>query len=380
MYNRIMAIVGEKEFIKRVKNLGEISFKPGERSNPEIMDSHDLRYVESGDFCANLHIHTKYSDGIMTVPELYEKAKEIPNVFIAITDHDNIDGAKEAFKTCPDDVKLSLGVEISTVAINFPKQPRPLSIHLLVYGIDPFDKNLNEFLDNKRGLKLQLAKDTIKKLNDVLPKYNFTLEEASLCHPMILMGQDEVAHPLKKYISGKIILNHYFPNANFSYEEPIFKFKYLFKGQEPYHITYKKALEMYTQCSLPLIPENIFEEIYIAKEVLLSAHPIVGKMLEPFASFEDTVEFISNLDSGVMSIAHPARTKAYTPEFYNYLFYNFKKYGKEKAIFYEKYYQSYEDRYFIEWAPVIDNAAEGLSATGGLDSHGHGIIYRGSHY
>ena len=373
-----MAIVGEEEFIKRVQNLKELSFKPGERSNPEIMDSHDLRYVESGDFCANLHIHTEYSDGIMTIPELYKNAQEIPDCLVAITDHDTIEGAKEAYKSCP--ISLCLGVEISTVAINFPKQPKPLPIHLLVYGINPFDKKLNNFLDTKRDLKLQLAKDTIKKLKSALPEYDFNLEEAALCHPMILKGQDEVAHPLKKYTSGKIILNHFFPNANFSYEEPIYKYKYLFKGKEPFHITYKKALEMYTHCSLTLIPDNILEKINIAREIYLSAHPSIGKMLEPFASFEETVEFVTTLDSGVMSIAHPARTKAYTPEFYNYLFYNFKKYGKEKAMFYEKYYQSYEDRYFMEWQPVIDNAAEGLSATGGLDSHGHNITYRSSHY
>ena len=375
-----MPILNEQEFIKKVKNLNELSFKPGERTNPEVMDTHDLRYVESGDFCANLHIHTHYSDGVMTVPELIKKAEEIPNCLVAITDHDNIDGTKEAAKIKDIKPNLCLGVEISTIAINFPKQPKPLPIHLLVYGINPFDKKLNEFLDRKRDLKLQLAKETIKKLNEKLPEYNFSLEEASLCHPMILKGQDEVAHPLKKYTSGKIILDHFFPNANFSYEEPIFHFKYLFKGLEPYHITYKKALEMYTHCSLPLIPEDIFEKIAEAREIYSEAHPKIGKMLEPFSPFEETVEFVTTLDSGVMSIAHPARTKAYTPEFYNYLFYNFKKYGKEKAMFYEKYYQSYEDRYFIEWEPVINNAADGLFATGGLDSHGHNITYRSSHY
>ena len=139
-------------------------------------------------------------------------------------------------------------------------------------------------------------------------------------------------------------------------------------------------MENYAHCSLSLVPDEIIEKITKAREIYTQAHPSVGKMLEPFCSFEETVEFISHLDNGVMSIAHPARTKAYVPEFYNYLFYNFKKYGREKAMFYEKYYQSYEDRYYREWAPVIDNAAEGLLATGGYDSHGIGITSRGSHY
>ncbi|MBO6088189.1 PHP domain-containing protein [bacterium] len=373
-----MGILSEKEFIERVKNFSEKSFKVGEREFPEIVDTNDTEYVETGDFCANLHIHTQYSDGIMSIPELLSETKKYKNVLVAITDHDTVDGCKEARKINDKEVDLVLGTEISTIAINFPKQPKPLPIHLLVYGIDPFNKKLNEYLDYKRDLKLQLAKDTVKKLNEALPEYDFSMEEASLCHPMILKGQDEIAHPLKKYTSGKILLNHYFPNADFSYEEPIFKFKYLFKGLESYFITYKKALEMYTNCSLPLIPDEIIGKIYKARDIYTQSHPSIGKMLDAFSSFEDAVEFFAQF--GVLSIAHPARTKAYTPEFYNYLFYNFKRYGKEKAKFYEKYYQSYDGSYYKEWESIIDRAAEGLIPTGGIDSHGHNILYRSSHY
>lgn len=375
-----MSIVEEKDFISRVKSLNENSFKVGERSNSEVMDSHDDRFLKSGEFRANLHIHTEYSDGIMTVPDLISKTSEIPNMLTAITDHDTVEGAKELYRISPHNADICAGIEISTIANKFPKQPKSLPIHLLVYGIDPFNKELNELLDYKRDAKLKLAHKTVKKLNEVLPEYNFTLEEAAKCHPMILKGQDEIAHPLKKYTSAKIILNHYFPNADFSYEEPIFKFKHLFKGTEPFHITYKIALQMFTNCTLPLVPDFINEKVKAAREVYMQAHPSVGKDMDEFCMFEQTVEFISKLDCGVMSIAHPARTRAYTPEFYNYLFYNYKKYGKEKALFYEKYYQSYEDRYYQEWAPVIDNAAEGLFATGGYDSHGDNIISRSSHY
>ena len=128
-----MGIVNEKEFIERVKNFSEISFKAGERLNPEIMDSHDLRYLNSGDFCANLHIHTKYSDGIMSVDDLIKKTSEIPNMFTALTDHDTVDGAKELYKINPD-VDICAGIEISTLALNFPKQLKPLPVHLLVYS------------------------------------------------------------------------------------------------------------------------------------------------------------------------------------------------------------------------------------------------------
>ena len=140
-----MGIIYEKDFVERVKKLSASSYKAGERSIAEVMDSHDLRFVESGDFCANLHIHTKYSDGIMSIPDFIQKAEKFPDGLFAITDHDTIEGAKELTKY-EFNTNITTGVEISTVAVNFPKQPKPLPIHLLVYGFDPYNKQLNELV------------------------------------------------------------------------------------------------------------------------------------------------------------------------------------------------------------------------------------------
>lgn len=379
-----MGIIDEKEFIKRVSNFYEINFKVGERNDIAVLDSHDTRYLDKCLFKANLHVHTQYSDGEMTIKELFSQAEDLstktPDFIAAITDHDTIDGNKEAAQLIKDytHANICLGVEISTIAINFPNQPKPLQVHLLVYGIDPNDKKLDEYLINKRIQKLELAKSTIAKLNSALPEYKFTIEEAAKCHGMILKGEDEVAHPLKKYTSGKILLDYYYPNADFSYETPIYKFKYMFKSPEAYHKIYKKVLELYTGEKLPEIPEEIEQKIQTAREIYLKAHPSIGNMLEQFSSFEDTVKFVSTLNCGVMSIAHPARTKAYCPEFYEYLFEYFKKASGDKAMFYEGYYQSYEGTYYQEWQEKINKAASkfGLLKTGGLDSHGKSLVVR----
>ena len=380
-----MGIINEKDFIEKVSLLSENAFKPGERTDSKVLDSHDFRYLKSGEFKANLHVHTTHSDGTAEVDELLNYSEKIGaennGFLLAITDHDTIEGAQEAFeiyneKSYPH-LNLCLGLEISTVGINFPNQKKPVPIHLLVYGINPFDRKLIDFLNDKRDKKLLLANNTIKKLNEEFP-YNFTLEEAARVHGMVAKGQDEVAHPMKKYTSGKILLEYYFPNADFSYEKPIKEFKYLFKGREPYHKIYKKALEKYTGCELTDIPFDIEQQIQKAREIYLTAHPSVGNKLDGFAYFEETVEFITTLDCGVMSVAHPARSRAYTDEFYTYLFENFKKYGKDKALFYEGYYQSYEGEYPIKWLPKINAAAEkfNLLKTGGLDSHGKDVISR----
>lgn len=375
-----MTIVDETDFVKRIHKLSEKSYKPGERRYLNEMDSHDLRYLESGVFCANLHVHTHYSDGKMKVSDVINKTKEIPNMFCAITDHDTLEGAKEAYNINDKDADICLGVEISTIATKFPKQPKPIPIHLLVYCIDPFDEKLNNFLKEKSRLKLKLAKSTIDKLNDALPDYNFSLEEAAKCHPMILKGQDEIAHPMKKYTACKILFEHYAPDANFSYEYPFFKHKYMFKGFESFYVTYKKALSKCLEKELPLIPDKIFDDIETAKEIYTASHPTLKKMPDAFASFEETVEFVSNLNHGIMSIAHPMRIKAYVPEFYNYLFYDFKNFGKEKAMCYEKYYQSYDGYYYIEWKDIVNRAAGGLIPTGGLDTHGTELYERGAYY
>ena len=379
-----MGIIDEKEFIKRVQRMDKFSFTAGERTDISRLDTHDLRYVEEGLFGANLHVHTVNSDGTMTVEEVFKNARDLtvknPNFLVAITDHDTIEGDKEALELIKnyDDVNLCCGLEISTYAISFPNQQKPVQVHLLVYGVNPYDERLTKFLAGKMEKKLALAKDTVKKLNEALPKYNFTLEEAAKCHGMVLKGQDEVAHPLKKYTSGKILLNYYFPEADFSYEEPIYKFKYLFKGKEPYHVAYKKALELFTGIELEEIPDFVEKDIQTAREIYLQTHPKIGFMPEQLSDFEETVRFVASLDNGVMSIAHPARSKAYCPEFYEYLFEHFKQAGGDKAMFYECFYQSYEGEYFKKWQSVIDESAKkfGLLKTGGLDSHGKNLVYR----
>ena len=52
-----MGIITEKDFIERIKNFDEYAFKAGERADKSVLDSHDFRYVKSGQF-----IDVKYSD------------------------------------------------------------------------------------------------------------------------------------------------------------------------------------------------------------------------------------------------------------------------------------------------------------------------------
>lgn len=393
-------ITGPEEFKQFVKTLSKKNYEPGIRQNKYILDSHNFCNLKNGCYEANLHVHTNYSDGITGVEKLLNHAELIAKYnakyntpfMLAITDHDTLDSAKEAvniFNNRPykfNHLNLTLGLEISTVANKFKKQKNPVGVHLLVYGINPFDEMLNEFLKKKSSLKLELTKETINKLNIGLSDnldFEFTLNEAALVHEMIAKGFDEVKRPLMKYTCGKILHNFYVNDADFTYEKPIRKFKEIFKSAEPYHKLYKKALEKYIGHELAPIPQKIEELIFKAKSIYEKSHPSMEFMPEAFSSFEETVEFISKLNYGYMCIAHPARTimrdiDTSAEEFFYNMFENFKYYGGEKACFYEGFYGSYEGERTLSLLPAIDYAASkfNLIPTGGLDSHGPDVITR----
>ena len=57
-----MGIITEKDFIERIKNFDEYAFKAGERADKSVLDSHDFRYVKSGQFKANLHVRNTLTE------------------------------------------------------------------------------------------------------------------------------------------------------------------------------------------------------------------------------------------------------------------------------------------------------------------------------
>lgn len=93
----------------------------------------------------DLHIHSTASDGTLTPPEIVTLAQNLHLGAIAITDHDTLDGSKDAlsFGISPS-VKFLTGVEISA-------EPPPSfscagSFHILGYAIDVDHSDLNHKL------------------------------------------------------------------------------------------------------------------------------------------------------------------------------------------------------------------------------------------
>ena len=111
---------------------------------------------------ADLHIHSTASDGKLTPADIIREAAEKGLTFVALADHDSIDGiappqaAAQAFPS----LKVIPGVEIST---DIPQG----ELHLLGYFIDYTDDEFKAALDRFKKSRLGRAQKMVAKLEDL---------------------------------------------------------------------------------------------------------------------------------------------------------------------------------------------------------------------
>ena len=112
----------------------------------------------------DLHIHSTASDGSLTPAQIIAHARRCGLAAIAITDHDTLAGAKMVMSTgLPHDIQFLSGVEISTASLDgFPCQG---SLHLLGYGVDPDNRDLQDALKRLQNARQDRNPRIIAKLN-----------------------------------------------------------------------------------------------------------------------------------------------------------------------------------------------------------------------
>jgi len=165
--DKLDSIVGPNELTKIVSknNNNRAFYIPGEKPSgmEDVQDSYFLENVLNGEFGASFHNHTIHSDGKLTVVELLDQATEYADIrhsktgkpfYLGITDHNTIEGCKEAVKIIaanPEkykNLKVVLGSEITVKEekINNVKLNKSRKLHILTLGLNPFDKDLNSFI------------------------------------------------------------------------------------------------------------------------------------------------------------------------------------------------------------------------------------------
>ena len=115
---------------------------------------------------ADLHVHTIYSDGCSSPEEVLQKAQEAGLAVVAIADHDTIAGGKQVAGVA--DICLIPAVEITARCQKYENTDcGSIGIHILGYGIDLRDNNLNAFFETHAQRRRACVEALVRELNDL---------------------------------------------------------------------------------------------------------------------------------------------------------------------------------------------------------------------
>jgi predicted metal-dependent phosphoesterase TrpH len=108
----------------------------------------------------DLHVHTAYSDGLLTPAEMIIRAKAEGLAAIGIVDHDTIDGIDEAIEEgkCQG-IEVVPGVELSSYY-------NGKDVHIIGYYFNPRCPNLADYLKIFRQERYRRAQKMIQNLED----------------------------------------------------------------------------------------------------------------------------------------------------------------------------------------------------------------------
>ena len=134
---------------------------------------------------ADLHLHSRYSDGSETVAELVEKLLQSNITTFALTDHDSIRGVPELLEVSRGRAKAITGVEFSCLDHGDP-------CHILAYHFSLSDEKIGALL--KKGDKLRLAnfenrKQHLEKAHGIF----FSEAELAWLHSLPKIGKPHIA-------------------------------------------------------------------------------------------------------------------------------------------------------------------------------------------
>lgn len=120
----------------------------------------------------DLHTHTSYSDGTLSPEELIESAKAAGLNYIAVTDHDTVDGIINLYEAGiypSKDIKIIPGIEFSA-------HHDTQNIHILGYNIDIYNRELSDKLDEVVEARWARFSSIVEKLQ----KMGYDIKEADV--------------------------------------------------------------------------------------------------------------------------------------------------------------------------------------------------------
>ena len=136
-------------------------------------------------FMIDLHTHSTASDGIYSPEDLVQKAQDRNIKVLALTDHDTIDGLKEAKKAC--DKAGIIFVPGTELNIEWPTG----EFHLLGLGLKKISPDLQTILDELREGRDGRNREIIEKMREA--GYDVSLEEIQAANRTKCLGRPHFA-------------------------------------------------------------------------------------------------------------------------------------------------------------------------------------------
>lgn len=170
----------------------------------ELIKSFTKEDYENG---VNLHVHSTFSDGTVEITELVEQAKKKSMKYIAISDHNTLNGYLQT------DISKE---EIVIPAIEFDCWYGTVFLHMLGYGIDIHNKELQALCaKTKRGTEADWVRIfSFKHPRTIINAIHNAGGIAVLAHPaccFTLTGLDRLVKKLVKL--GMDGIEVYYPYA-----------------------------------------------------------------------------------------------------------------------------------------------------------------------
>ena len=137
---------------------------------------------------ADLHLHSRHSDGTLTVPQLLALVRKAGVTLAALTDHDTLAGVREARREALSlDMEIVPGVEISA-GFTAGKGLEEKEVHILGYFFRPNDPALLELLAWNQDSRHRRNRSILRRLHlhgiDLDPEL-FSGDKGSLGRPHI---------------------------------------------------------------------------------------------------------------------------------------------------------------------------------------------------
>ena len=195
---------------------------------------------------SDLHMHTTYSDGKLTPEELVAAAKAAGLHYIAITDHDTVEGVAHLYENGYFPCK---GIHVIP-GIEFSAHHPTREIHILGYNLDIYNRELADKLNDVSEARWTRFSEMVEKIQ----KLGYDIRETDV---LTVAGASKSIS--RSHIGRVLVKKGYFPTVHEAFSE------LLQKGKPAYVPHYRLEVR------------EIIELIHQAGGTAVLAHPkLVG--------------------------------------------------------------------------------------------------------